>query len=198
MHMPTAAVVKFPRVGSQRCACLAELSGDYQPQYQALPKVRQYLPEYEEAAKKAEIAADTLNEAEIKLLTNGLPRLYRHKAAPAAYIESAFDSGMLTVHELARTNKQDLNNAVKVIGESGQLQKALRLVDHLIKFQKANQHTLARFLNACHTVNQPTVALQTWERWLPVRSSTRVRVSTCRQHHRAAWRPFMLTNGAFD
>jgi hypothetical protein len=182
---PTAIVAQRLPKGSQSCTCLAaKASGDYQPhisQQQAQvhatalqgiladdegPKHEHV---YEAAVQKAASAAERLTAAEVKLLTNGLPRYYRHKSVPAAYIESAFDCGMLTLHELARTNKIDLNYAVKVIGESGQLQKAMRLVEHLIKFQKANQHTLASFFQACLTAHRPTIALQTWERWVPVR-----------------------------
>ena len=83
---------------------------------------------YEKVVQKAASSAERLTAEELKLLTNGLPRYYRHKAVPAAYIESAFDGGMLTLHEIARTNKIDLNHAVKVIGEAVQLEKAMRLV----------------------------------------------------------------------
>lgn len=127
---------------------------------------------YEKVVQKAASSAERLTAEELKLLTNGLPRYYRHKAVPAAYIESAFDCGMLTLHEIARTNKIDLNHAVKVIGEAGQLEKAMRLVELLIKFQKANQHTLASFFQACLAVHRPTIALRTWERWVPARSHT--------------------------
>jgi hypothetical protein len=181
---PSALVAQRPPKGSSRSVSLAAaLSGDYQPhisQQQAqvhATAIQDILAQkegpkdkdvYEAAVRKAASAAERLTAAEVKLLTNGLPRLFRHKSVPAAYIESAFDGGMLTLHELARTNMIDLNLAVKVIGENGQLQKAMRLVEHLIKFQKANQHTLASFFTACLKAHRPTVALQTWERWVPV------------------------------
>jgi hypothetical protein len=182
----SATAVQARREASVVCACVpATMSGeDYQPhisQRQAHVHASalegiiladkegpKYENVYDKAVKKAAASAERLTAAEVKLLTNGLPRYYRHKAVPAAYIESAFDGGMLTLHELARTNMMDLNRAVKAIGASGELQKAMRLVEHLIKFQKANQHTLASFFQACLAAHRPTIALQSWERWVPV------------------------------
>lgn len=186
-HSVRAVASRLSRVGRRRCTILAStVNGDYQPhvsQHQAhihataLHSLQvadsggpKYESVYEKAVEKAATAAERLTADEVKLLTNGLPRYYRHKDVPAEYIESAFDNGMLTLHELARTNTLDLNRAVKRIGLNGQLQKAMRLVEHLIKFQKANQHTLASFFQACLRTHRPNVALQTWEKWVPVRS----------------------------
>lgn len=123
---------------------------------------------YHEAAEKALRDPKSLSRAELSILVNGLPRHYRHKHVPPQLVEEAFDGGMLTLHELARTLKLDLNVAVKYIGEKGELRKALRLTDYLVRTTKANQHTIAAFFQACATVNRPTVAARVWEMWVQV------------------------------
>lgn len=124
--------------------------------------------QYAEAEEKALRDPSGLSAKELSMLVNGLPRHYRHKHVSPEFVEEAFDGGMLTLHELGRTLKLDLNVAVKQIGSSGQLRKALRLADYLVRTKKANQHTLAAFFQACAAVNRPTVAARVWEMWVPV------------------------------
>lgn len=123
---------------------------------------------YRQTSAKADRDPTGLTAEELATLVNGLPRRFRHKHVPPELVEEAFDGGMLTLHELARTLKLDLNVAVKHIGEKGQLRKALRLTDYLVRTQKANEHTLAAFFQACKTVDRPTAAARVWEMWVPV------------------------------
>lgn len=123
---------------------------------------------FRETSVKADRDPASLTAKELAILVNGLPRHYRHKHVPPELVEEAFDGGMLTLHELARTLKVDLNVAVKHIGEKGQLRKALRLTDYLVRTQKANEHTLAAFFQACRNVDRPTAAARVWEMWVPV------------------------------
>jgi hypothetical protein len=119
--------------------------------------------------EKAHKDPHSLSQNEIRLLVNGLPRNYRHKRVPPAFVEHAFDCGALTLFELSRTNTIDLNMAVLAIGKRGDLRKALSLVDYLVRCSKANQHTLAMFFRACGDIRKPQVAVRVWERWNQVR-----------------------------
>eukprot|EP00892_Ulva_mutabilis_P010592 jgi/Ulvmu1/7905/UM004_0137.1 len=121
---------------------------------------------YYQTEEKAERDPGSLTADELRLLVRGLPRHYRHKHVPPQFVEEAFDGGMLTLHELARTNGIDLNRAVKYIGENGQLLKALRLTNYLVLTGKANQHTLIAFFQACDSVNRPMVVARVWEMWM--------------------------------
>jgi hypothetical protein len=124
---------------------------------------------YKQALLKASREPESLTREEVRLLVHGLPRKYRHKNVSPEYIEAAFDNGQLTLHELARTNIIDVNRAIEALGRAGHLQKASRLVEHMIKFEKANQHTLASFFQACRATHNSQVAIEVWERWAEVR-----------------------------
>lgn len=123
---------------------------------------------YGRIEERAERDPGSLTADELRLLVRGLPRHFRHKHVPPKVVEEAFDGGMLTLHELARTNGIDLNRAVKYIGENGQLLKALRLTNYLVLTGKGNQHTLAAFFQACESVNRPMLVPRLWEVWMKV------------------------------
>lgn len=123
---------------------------------------------YRRTEEKAGRHPASLTSDELRLLVRGLPRHYRHKHVPSYLVEEAFDGGMLTFHELARTNCIDLNHAIRYIGEKGQLLKALRLTNYLVQTGKANQHTLAAFFGTCAHVNRPMVVPRVWEMWMRV------------------------------
>jgi hypothetical protein len=124
-----------------------------------------------ELRAKAELDPDALSHDECLEYVNALPNAIRtNRSISARSVEVALEDGSINVHWMANCVVIDLNRAVLALGSMGKLVQAGRVVEAMLLYNKANQHTFAMFFKACLICRRPEASFKGWRRWAQVRA----------------------------